>query len=707
MKNNTRFSKYTLYGSIVGLFFSGSVFAQTANTVVEELIVIGQNQPYRGTVPLEELPQSVQIFDDELLDDMGVVDFRDALDLSSSVARQNDFGGLWDSFAVRGFAGDENVPSGYLVNGFSAGRGYSGVRDASNIQSVEIVKGPGSALFGRSEPGGTINIITKKPTFDQFGYIQASAGSWSTTRLEGDFNIEISDSVAFRVNGASQTSDSYRNSSPEKMEISPSLFWAIDDTSSLTYELELVTQEALFDRGLPALNGDPTALSAELYVGDPQNGPMEINATGHQFTFQKSLDNGWAILAGLGLRSSTFEGYSADTELSGGRQLLLVDGETLSRQRRFRDYDAEDLSGRIEFAGALETGSVTHNLLIGLDAYDFELDTVQERWRTGFGSGDATYSINILNPTYDQAQPATLPQTSSLENQKSTGLYFQDQIDLTEDFAVMVGVRLDDYEQEILNRRSTTVSVVEDTATSKRFGVVYSPSDYADFYASYSEGFRPNSGSDFAGNAFEPEESESIEVGVKFGSSDGSLSGSVVYFEAKKSNVLTADPVNGGFSAALGEAESSGVEVELAKTFGESTDLLLSYAFIDAKTSNDIINFDWGVAIPAGSDLINVPENTLNLTIRHGMSVADMPANIGATMRYVDERLGETIDPTYVLDAYTLVNVFGSVELSDSTQVALQVNNLMDTEYSPNSYHKWWTMPGEPRSFSVSFRYDF
>ena len=107
------------------------------------------------------MPQNIDVVSAELLDDLGVNDFQSAIDFASGIARQNSFGGMWDSFAIRGFAGDENLPGGYLVNGFSAGRGYSGRRETSNIQSIEIIKGPGSALFGRSEPGGTINIITK------------------------------------------------------------------------------------------------------------------------------------------------------------------------------------------------------------------------------------------------------------------------------------------------------------------------------------------------------------------------------------------------------------------------------------------------------------------------------------------------------------------------------------------------------------------
>ena len=154
---------------------------------LEEVVVVSQKQPYRGDVPLESLPQQVQVISGDLINQLGKNEFQGALDMAGGVARQNSFGGLWDSFAIRGFAGDENLPSGYLINGFSGGRGYSGNRDTSNIETIEVLKGPGSALYGRGEPGGTINVVTKKPQFEKEGYINASIGNYSTRRVEADY----------------------------------------------------------------------------------------------------------------------------------------------------------------------------------------------------------------------------------------------------------------------------------------------------------------------------------------------------------------------------------------------------------------------------------------------------------------------------------------------------------------------------------------
>jgi iron complex outermembrane receptor protein len=121
---------------------------------IEEIVVSDQRRAYRGDFSNLETPQAIQTIDSLIMDQAGVRDLNEALDLSASVARQNNFGGLWNSFAVRGFAGDENLPSNYLVNGFNAGRGFGGSRDISGIEAVEVLKGPTAALFGRGEPGG-------------------------------------------------------------------------------------------------------------------------------------------------------------------------------------------------------------------------------------------------------------------------------------------------------------------------------------------------------------------------------------------------------------------------------------------------------------------------------------------------------------------------------------------------------------------------
>ncbi|ODS14853.1 hypothetical protein BCD66_06890 [Pseudoalteromonas tetraodonis] len=137
------------------------------------------------------MPQSIETLDNAVLDQKGITQLQDALDFSASISRKNNSGALWDSFSIRGLSGNENMPSGYLINGFSGGRGFSGPRDVSNIEYIEVLKDPGSALYGRSEPGGTVNIVTKKPQFEQQGELKLSLGSDNFNRVEGDYTTSI------------------------------------------------------------------------------------------------------------------------------------------------------------------------------------------------------------------------------------------------------------------------------------------------------------------------------------------------------------------------------------------------------------------------------------------------------------------------------------------------------------------------------------
>ena len=708
MKNRI-FMKTALTAAVsVALANSASAIAQETPEEMEQIEVVQQRQPYRGDVPLKSLPQNIDVVSAELLKDVGVNDFQNALDFASGVARQNSFGGLWDSFAIRGFAGDENLPSGYVVNGFSAGRGFSGRRDTSNVQAIEVLKGPGSALYGRSEPGGTINIITKKPQFTEEGYIQATAGTYSLYRLEGDYTNAINDDLAFRVNGAYEDAGSFRNTvESNKLAFTPSLTYQITDDTSLTYELEVLDQEAPFDRGIVVVDYQFGTVPIDTFYGEPNDGPMSIEALGHQLTLQHGLNSDWSVMVGLSYRESSFEGYSSEVELSGGRQLLYTDGETVSRQRRYRDYDAEDLSGRIELSGTVETGDIVHHILIGADAYDYQLDQIQQRWRTAWGAGDTTYSVSLINPEYGQTQPDTGALWDRREDQSTVGLYVQDQIDITDSLKVLAGFRFDDYSRDFYNYLADSESSQSQTATSPRIGLVYEPSNLYTLYLSYSEGFRPNSGTDADGEAFDPEESKSYEAGVKFANSDESLTGTVAIFRAEKSNVLSADPVNSGYSAALGEAESQGIEVDLNAVIADDTTVTVAYAYVDAETSNDIVNFDWGVNIPAGSRLINIPEHKLNVTAMHFMDIAGKESKVGASVTYVGDRLGETIDPDYILPSYTTVRLFGSVNLSDNVVINADIDNLFDKEYYASSYSALWTMPGTPRTAKISVKYAF
>ncbi|MEA1671984.1 TonB-dependent siderophore receptor [Nitrospirillum sp. BR 11163] len=671
---------------------------------LEEITVTAQKQQYRGDVPAQAMPQSLQVISSELLSDIGATRLDTALDMAAGMARQNNFGGMWDSYAVRGFSGDENFPSGYLVNGFNASRGFGGPRDASNIDHIEILKGPNSALFGRGEPGGTVNILTKKPKFDPQGSMTLTAGNYADKRVEGDVTGPWTDNLAVRLNGAYEDGHSFRDTvRTTKYTLTPSAFLRLNDQMSLSYEMEDVHQEMPFDRGVVAVNGVLGKIPANRFLGEPADDKMKIDGLSHQLQFEDNFAKDWSLLVGLSYRDTAMKGYSDEAELTASRQKLYVDGQTLSRQRRYRDYETGDLVGRAEVSGKFDTGIFTNHVLVGADWDRFSFDQLQNRFRPTLANPNG---INIYNPVYSTTLKTVGSFVNSLEIDNSGGVYFQDQIDLTGHWKLRVGARYDDYSQDIYNRLTGTWTRLSDTATSPQAGLVYEVSDMLSLYASYGRGFRPNTGTDAKGGGFKPEETESYEVGAKLATTDEKLTGTLALFSMTKNNIMTADPVNAGFSLAIGEAESKGVEVDVTGTLPGDFKLWFSYAYTDAEVAKDFLDPNFGLAIHKGDRLINIPKHSGSLLLTRDFQVGEGVVTVGGGVNYVGSRLGET-GASFTLPDYTLTRLIASYAPNRNWKISGEISNLFDETYYSASYSRLWVTPGTPRTYRVHASYRF
>jgi len=713
MKINPGF-RFALVAGAACIALTNMVVAETAaGDDLAEIIVVGQRQAYRGDIAIKDTPQSIQVLDAELLDTIGATGLEDALEMASGIAKQNNFGGLWDAFAVRGFSGDENFPSGYLVNGFNGGRGYGGPRDASNIEKIEVLKGPNSALFGRGEPGGTVNIITKKPKFETEGSFSLSAGSYDNYRVEGDVTGAVTDKIAVRLNGAAEDAGSFRDTiKTKKYTASPSILMELTEDTSLSYEMEYVNQKVPFDRGVIAVNGVLGLISDKTFLGEPGDGPTKVRVLGHQAQLQHDLSDSWSLLVGAGYRETSFKGYSSDAELASGRQTLdKTNGVYLSRQRRYRDYDTEHSVLRGEVNGTVETGAFTHHLIIGADWDKFEIDQLQLRFRpsnytAGGAITTANNALNIYNPVYGNL-PTPTAFRSEFETQEAWGVYLQDQIDVTEKLKIRFGGRYDDFDHSIDFRRTGVTSSKTYKKFSPQAGISYEVMEEVSLYSSYGQGFRPNSGADASNNLFRPEETKSYEVGAKYTTPDGKITSTVALFSMKKNNVLTADPVNSGFSLAIGKARSKGMEFDLTAKLPEDIQVYLTYAYTDAEVAEDMLDPNFSQPILEGASLLNVPKNSANLLITKEFTFGtDDIVTVGGGVNYVDKRLGETATEFY-LPSYTLVKLLASWQPTDQLKLSVDVNNLFDKRYYASSYARLWVAPGTPRTFTAKVSYTF
>jgi iron complex outermembrane receptor protein len=702
----TRVLQRLTAGSLAGVLTTPFAVAQTADEV-ETVVVTATRQAYRGEFARLEKPMAEAILDARILDAAGATDLDQALDLAASVARQNNFGGLWNSFAIRGFAGDENLPTGYLVNGFNAGRGFGGPRNLAGIESVEVLKGPRAALFGRGEPGGTVNLITKRPKPTRSSEIELSAGSHAHRRAEVDHNQPLSEAAAVRLVGHFEEADSFRDTvETRRYGANPSFAWRPNSGGRLVYELEYSRQDVPFDRGVLAVDGQLGRIPASRFLGEPGDGPMEASSLGHQLEYQQEFNDRWSLLVGANIRDTSLEGFSTEPELAANRQQLLIDGRNLTRQRRFRDYDAGYRVLRAELSGEFSTGTLRHRVLIGADSDRFENDQVFLRARAPTLASRPTpqqqQAIDIFAPVYGRfplPTPGLL--TDRLETQKSRGIFLQDHVSLTQRFDIRVGARFDDYEQTIEDRAARRRTQQTESRVSPQFGAVFRASERLSWYAGYGRNFRPLSGADFNGRPFEANTSTSVETGLSFEGAGGAWSGTMSLFHTQQANILVADPLNAGFSIAAGEAQSRGLEIDLQGQLPSGLDVWFSYAYIDAKVSDDVLDPNFALPVRAGAPLINIPEHSLSLQVTHKSQLAGRPLTLGGTVVVVDDRLGET-GTSFELPGYAVARVFASYEVNEQLLLRADLDNLFDETYYTNSFSRLWVQPGAPRQARVS-----
>ncbi len=650
--------------------------------------------------PLRDLPISARVLDHSLLEDAGVTDLAGALDMASGITKANNLGGLWDSYSIRGFTGDPNFSSDYMVNGFNASRGYNGLRDGANTQSVEVIKGPASALYGRGEPGGAVNIVTKKPLFDAQHSVDLSAGRFDSYRAALDSTGPLSETVAYRVNLMHKDQHSFRDTvDSDATLLAPSLLWMPTPDTTVSYELELLRIHTPFDRGVTAIDGDANRLPASRFLGEPGDGDIDLHSTGHQVFAVHGLNQTWSLQGGATYRDSGMRGFSTEP------WTLQADDRTLRRERRYRDYQGRDIAARAELLGTLGSGKVSHHVLFGIDGNRFNDSRYQLRAR----SAATPYSIDVLAPRYGVAQPGRLaPITDTDERQQVWGVYAQDQIDLGARWKALLGVRYDHYQQDIANRLRATTQQASDGVISPRAGLTVHLDDTLSLYASAAAGFRPNSGVGANGQSFAPEKSRSLETGLKYVQPGEGLEATLAVFRIDKENVLSLDPADTSFSLPVGQMRSEGAELDLLGRLTPHLAASVGLAYTDSQVTRSSAAAV-GTGLAEGRRFPNVPRFSGNAFVNYAQPLSGTrSAAVGVGVSRTGERLGSVDSNTgFVLPAYTVWRLVGHYDLSERLRLYAKVENLTDRRYAAFSYSEQWVYPGAPRTWTVGARLRF
>jgi iron complex outermembrane receptor protein len=689
-----------------------AVLAQTPQAPVEleAVTVVGRSSSgsylseeaagAKTSLPVREVPQSIRVFTKQAIDDLGATRLDEVFDYVGGISRQNSFGGLWDNVAIRGLPGNENTGIATLLNGVTASRGFNAPRDLASVERIEFLKGPAAALYGSSEPGGTLNIVSKRPLWKSANSIETYAGSHGYWRTALDSTGPLGENLAYRLNLAAESRDGFRDyTDSDRQVVAPALTWKIGGDTKLEFVGEYLRHAAPLDRGVVAVNGQLGQIPRERFLGEPSDGKVTLRNTSSQAILTHAWNADWLSRFVFSHRETSLKGYS--TEASA----LLADG-TLRRQRRYRDYDSQDLGFQAELQGNLTFAGMPNEVLFGYETYRYTMDTLMLRANP---SATAPYAINIYNPVYGQTQPIPGANTDTYETQRNNALYLQDSLSLAPTWRLMAGLRLDNYTQSLQNRRNSTTTQQTPSATSPRLGLSWLPSSQWTFFANSGQSFRPNAGSDSNSQAFEPEKGRSVELGSKWESADRRLSANAAVFQIRKKNVLTADSLNSSYSVAAGEVRSRGAELEFA---GQLTphwrvNSALSYTQVDVLRDN---------TLAINESLLNVPAVVASAMAMFEDAFANgQRYGLGGGVTYVGERLGQARTqaekdagtPAFNLPAYTTVRLNAYWRPTKPLRLTLDIDNLFDTTYYTSSYNTLWVAPGAGRSFTLGAQYSF
>jgi iron complex outermembrane receptor protein len=637
----------------------------------------------RTDTPLREVPQSVRVVSLQQIEDLGALRLADTVDFVSGISRLNDFGGTWDNFAVRGFS---STDMGFLVNGFPGSRGYNAPRDTANVERFEFLKGPASAIYGSSEPGGTINIVTKKPKFAAHNAAEVSLDNRGLRRATVDSTGALGASVAYRINLMTEEGAPRSALLANKRHlIAPALTWIIDPQTTLNYEAEFLRSDTPLDRGVINVRGALGGLPRDRVLNEPSDGNMALTSDTHQLTIDRALSDNWRAKFGASYKESTFDGnYTEATSLA-------ADNRTLNRQATWRQLPSRDVSAQAEVEGKFDTGAIGHTLLVGAEASRLWMNTEILR--------SANTPIDIYNPVYGTPAPALTNRTSSTdERQRVKAVFAQDQLSLSPQWKLLGGLRWDEYDQDIDNRVARTSTTKQQSAVSPRAGLTYLPNEWSSFYVSAGKSFRGNSGTDIAGNPFDPQRSRSYEAGWKLQTLDQRLGANFAVYDITKTNVLTASDVP-GYSVTAGRVKSSGFEADVYGQLDTHWRVTGNFAWDDARVDKD-------KTLASGTRIANVPEFSAGmLVIREAALGNGDRYGVGAGANYVGNRSGNVAD-TYSLPAYATAKLVGYWQINKAVRLSVDVHNLFNRNYYMASWNSLYVTPGAECSIVTRLKVD-
>ncbi|MGX5010591.1 TonB-dependent siderophore receptor [Enterobacter asburiae] len=645
-------------------------------------------------MPMLDIPQVVNTVSDKVLADQHATTLDEALYNVSNVVQTNTLGGTQDAFVRRGFGA--NRDGSIMTNGLRTvlPRSFNAA-----TERVEVLKGPASTLYGILDPGGLINVVTKRPEKTFGGSISATSSSFGGGTGQVDVTGPIEGTrLAYRLTGEYQDEDYWRNFGNERSTfIAPSLTWFGDD-ATVTVLYSHRDYKTPFDRGTifdlntkqPVNVDRKTRFDEPFNVTDGQSDLAQLNA-------EYRLNSQW---------TAKFDySYSQDKYSDNQARVMAYDSKTGTLTRRVdatlgstqRMHSTRaDLQGNVDIAGFY------NEILTGVSYENYDL------LRTDMMRCKNVKGFNIYNPVYgklDECTTVSAADSDQTLKQESYSAYAQDALYLTDKWIAVAGLRYQYYTQYAGKGRPFNVNTdSRDEQWTPKLGLVYKLTPAVSLFANYSQTFMPQSSiASYIGD-LPPETSNAYEVGAKFDLFEG-VTANIALFDIHKRNVLYTESIGGETIAkTAGRVRSQGVEVDLAGSLTENTNIIASYGYTDAKVLEDP---DY-----AGKPLPNVPRHTGSLFLTYDIhnAFAGNTLTLGGGGHGVSRR-SATNGADYYLPGYFVADAFAAYKMKLQYPVTLQVNvkNLFDKTYYTSSIatNNLGNQIGDPREVQFTVKMEF
>ena len=685
---------FLIMGLLSALFFA-PVFA--AEDSIEEIVVKGnvlyadQVSALKTPVAVLNVPQTVSIITDEDIRKQGFRQIGDIIRYTPGVNTSQGEGHR-DSVVFRGIRSTAD----FFQDGVRDDVQY--YRSLYNVEQVEILRGPNALLFGRGGTGGALNRVSKKAVLgDTFSAVEFGMDDFGANDIALDYNTSSDDDLAFRLMIHSDALENHRDFyDGDRLGINPAIKIKLSNRTTIDLSYEHADHERYIDRGIPTENGKPVERFSKITFGDSRGNNL-TTLEADIFRAIVSTNFSDTTKANLTIVSSEFEKMYQNYYASGysvGASVVTVDGYNDPTER-----ENTIISGNL--INELEIGSTTHTLLFGAEMIDTSnknkrYDTYWATTMSDKETFNITRPMNFLVNSVGVATNNDFSEDLNRQTQsdiKVTSIFFQDQIDVSDNLKLLIGGRHDSFDITVKDIKNGSAQSREDKEFSPRAGIIFKPRENVSLYYSYSESFLPRSGEQFkslsaSSAALDPDVFESSEIGAKVEITDD-LGFTIAYFDSEQIRAVK-DSVSGETSEIVG-LQVDGFELEVKGDINDKMSLVFGYSALDGKTSK-------------GGEPREIPDQMLSLFATYEVSDKFGWA-VGITQQGESNIANDK--PGLVLPEYTRIDLGAYYQIADDLSVQMNLENLTDELYFPHSHSTHQASVGEPLNVRLSIRMTF